>query len=147
MFSWNVLWSTVLMVTVTPDDVLKPSITLARTSLGFGSDWFEPSETLFASPPEPESESESPHPASAPVPSSAPAPAAPASSERRFRPATDGGTSRARYSACERGRDIAPPAWRGVRRDPPRIHTSEQKQPVAVEATPWFGAVKRVKGR
>src|SRR4051794_4828765 len=103
MFSWYVLWSTVLIAGVMPDAVLNPSMTLAVTSLGFGSDWFEPTDTSFESDPEPES---SPQPASRPVPSSAPVPAAPASSERRLRPATEGGTSRARYSAWDWGRDI-----------------------------------------
>ncbi len=78
MFSWNVLWSTVLTATCTPDEVLKPSVTLTRTSFGFGSDWFEPSDTSLLDPPEPES---SPQPASRPVPSSAPVPAAPASND------------------------------------------------------------------
>src|SRR4051794_19374738 len=110
MFSWNVLWSTVLIATVMPDAVWKVDPTLARTSLGFGSDWLEPSDTVLEVEPV-DFLSSSPQAASRPrVPSRVARPPGPRSSERGLTRATEEGPSRARYSSWVRGRDIDPPA-------------------------------------
>src|SRR6266496_3076189 len=64
MFSWNELWSIVLILTDGPE---KPFITEAMAFLGTSSDQLEPSVTW--SPPLPEPLPQAAKPASAPAPS------------------------------------------------------------------------------
>lgn len=61
MFSWKVLWSTVLTLTVRPSLDCCPYALKASANAFFGtaSDELEPSRTVFASPPGPLSQAES----------------------------------------------------------------------------------------
>src|SRR5215207_5813101 len=111
MFSWKVLWSTVLILTVVPEFALEKASMYALTApLGTGSDWLEPTvtvpDTAPVGTPEPPELSEL-HAARPPAPSRAPTPRAPRSRVRRSTPRTEGGTMRARYSASLVGRVIA----------------------------------------
>ncbi len=117
MFSWKVLWSTVLILAVKPAFfAAKAVIRASYAALGLASEPFEPKLTtpLAAVLPPPPVDPVAgvlllPQAArSGGVASSAPAPRAPRSRERRltcwFR--TEGGTRLARYSAWVVGRDI-----------------------------------------
>src|SRR4051794_4048168 len=123
MFSWKVLWSTVLILTVVLVWAVYPAATAATAFFGTGSDAFDPNRT---SPPAsavgaagPTAPSErfsttapcwmiggwSPHPARPPT---RPAPSAARSTVRRGAPRadTEAGTTRDRYSASVAGRDM-----------------------------------------
>src|SRR5689334_7243762 len=131
MFSWNVLWSIVLILTVRPELAFwKASITDWTAAFGTASDWFEPSVTVPVAlpvdvlpPPPPQAASRDG------AASRVPAPRAPRSRVRRLTPRTEGGTRLARYSASEAGRVMtvsfdATTMRRGLRID---SHTFDQK--------------------
>src|SRR4029450_13032089 len=98
MFSWKVSCSTVLVLTVSPDDFWNAAVSSAYAFLGTSSDWLDPKVTSFAplppSPPPPP-----PQPASRlDRDRAAPVPRVPLRNPRRLMPAaaTDGGMRLAR---------------------------------------------------
>src|SRR3954453_12236351 len=105
MFSWNVLWSMVLIFTVRPLLAFwNASMTDCRAALGAASDELEPRLTVPVAgavpPPPPPLGEELLHAARrGGAARGAPAPRAPRSSVRRDIPAVEVGTRRARYSA------------------------------------------------
>src|SRR4051812_32807044 len=110
MFSWKFSWSTVLTLICRPVFFDASSRSLAYTSFGCASDWFEPNVTVPPADDEPPPlvELDVPPPQAASR-AAALRPRPPPSTERRLSAATDGGTSRARYSASDLGRDMVPP--------------------------------------
>src|ERR671933_1292393 len=114
MFSWKFSWLTVLIFSWTPVFFDASSSSLAATAFGAASDEFDPNVTVPPAdePPPPPPLDELvllPPPQAASKAAAAPAPRPPRSTERRLSAATDGGTSRARYSASVWGRDMVPP--------------------------------------
>src|SRR4029453_7503396 len=108
MFSWKVSCSTVLVLTVSPDDFWNAAVISAYAFLGTSSDWLDPRVTSLDPLPLPPS---SPPPQAASSPDrdrAAPVPRVPLRHPRRLMPAaaTEGGTRLARYSASVRGRDM-----------------------------------------
>ena len=115
MFSWNVLWSTVLILTVLPDEVWKAATCAASDFLGVASDEYEPRVIVpLADPPLAAAPPLLLLPQAARRPGmlrAAAPPTAPLNSVLRFSDvaATDVGTIRAKYSASDCGRDMVPP--------------------------------------
>src|SRR6476469_9086657 len=111
MFSWNELWSIVLILAVIPELALwKASMTAWMAAFGTASDWLEPTVTVPLAEPVDE---EPPLPPQAARSEGAarrvPAPRAPRRRVRRLTPRTEAGTRLARYSASEAGRDMRSP--------------------------------------
>src|SRR3954468_7979462 len=109
MFSWKFSWLTVLILVWTPVFCVASAISLAKTSFGAASEAFDPNVTVPPAdeePPPPLAELDVPPPQAASRAALAPKPRPPRSTERRLSAATDGGTSRARYSASVLGRDM-----------------------------------------
>ena|SRR6476469_2604379 len=110
MFSWNELWSIVLIFTVSPLFAFwKASITDWTAALGVASDWLEPRLTVpvaGAVPPPllPDGLLLLHEASSGGAARRAPAPRAPRRTDRRDTPAAEEGTMRARYSASVEGR-------------------------------------------
>src|SRR5688500_19533091 len=107
MFSWNELWSIVLILAVRPEFAFwKASMTAWMAAFGTASDWLEPTVTVPVAAPPPEPLPPAPPQAarSAGEARSVPAPTAPRSRVRRLTPRTEAGTRLARYSASEAGR-------------------------------------------
>src|SRR5690349_18017718 len=117
MFSWNVLWSTALILTCTPCFLVKsaasawncfanvvPLSLVPQVSVPLGLPPPLPPPELLPPPPPPQ----------AARVAAADSPRAPRNSDRRFSTVsrTDGGTREARYSASVRGRGMRPPGAR-----------------------------------
>src|SRR4029453_12324540 len=108
MFSWKVSCSTVLVLTVSPDDFWNAAVISAYAFLGTSSDWLDPKVTsldplpLSPSPPPPQAASRLDRDRAAPVPR------VPFGNPLCFMraAATDGGMRLARYSDSVRGRDM-----------------------------------------
>src|SRR5512145_155036 len=122
MFSWKVLWSTALILTLSPDSFSYAATRALRRCWGTSPPAsFDPKVTVpVGLPPPPPSPSSSPPQAASRAgrESAALVPRAPLRKPRRPTPAaTDGGTRLARYAASDSGLDMSPPRGRSDRQE------------------------------